>query len=116
MTLDEFLSLSVEEQVRVARSLRTPEQQARSDAMVERAAVQSAAIDRARSSFEALMPIDAAQCMRAALIGLLLAEELRCRALGVPPPAWDETFARYGVVSGAALAVMRSNFSQEATH
>jgi len=86
------------------------------DAMAQRAQVQASAIQRARSAFDALMLDDAAQSMRALLIGVLVAEELRCRALGVPPPPWDETLDRHGIASRITVDAMRSNFSQEATN
>jgi hypothetical protein len=50
------------------------------------------------------------------LVGLLLADEMRRKSLGLPPQAWDETLTKYGVFTGVAIALMRGDIGKEATN
>lgn len=88
---------------------------ARSDAMVETAAVYERALADQQTAIRDLLQTDDGLHLLTRMAGVIALEELRCAALGCGAPSWQEALSRYDVLSEATIKAIKPTFKREAS-
>lgn len=91
------------------------EVQARSDAMVQTAAVYERVLADQLTAIRRLRETEDGMEMLTRIAGVVALEQLRGAALGCGVPTWQEALQRYDVLTGSTIESIKPIFRKEAT-